>query len=91
MAWIIKYTESALRQLKRLDKSIAVRVLDYMGERIAPVGDPRASGKRLVGPRMGAYWRYRVGDVRVICDIQDEVLVILVVEIGHRREVYRTK
>lgn len=91
MVWTIKYTESSLRQLKRLDKPVAQRVLDYMDERIAVLADPRAAGKNLVGPRMGSYWRYRVGDVRVICDVQDEVLVILVVELGHRREVYRTK
>ena len=91
MAWIIKYTESSLRQLKRLDKPVAQRVLDYMDERIAVLMDPRAAGKNLVGPRMGSYWRYRVGDVRVICDIQDCALVILVVELGHRRDIYRTK
>ena len=91
MAWIIKYAESSLRQLKRLDKSLALRVLDYMEERIAALADPRATGKNLVGPRMGSYWRFLVGDMRVICDIQDETLVILVIDIGHRREIYRTK
>ena len=91
MAWTIKYAESSLRQLKRLDKPVAQRVLDYMDERVAVLVDPRAAGKNLVGPRMGSYWRYRVGDVRVICDVQDEVLVILVIELGHRREVYRTR
>ena len=91
MPWIIKYTESAQRQLKKLDKSAALRVLDYMDERIGILADPRSAGKNLVGPRMGSYWRYRVGDLRVICDIQDQTIVILVIEIGHRREVYRTK
>ena len=91
MAWTIKYTESSLRQLKRLDKPVALRILDYMDERIALLADPRAAGKNLVGPRMGLYWRYRVGDIRVICDIQDHALVVLVVEVGHRREVYRTR
>lgn len=79
MAWTIKCTEASLRQLKKLDKPVAQRVLDYMDERIARLVDPRVAGKNLVGPRMGSYWRYRVGDVRVICDVQDEVLVILVV------------
>ena len=91
MAWIIKYTESSLRQLKRLDKPVAQRILDYMDERIAVLADPRAAGKNLVGPRMGSYWRYRIGDIRVICDAQDHALVILVVEVGHRREVYRRR
>ena len=89
MPWIIKYTESAQRQLKKLDKSAALRVLDYMDERNGILADPRSAGKNLVGPRMGSYWRYRVGDLRVICDIQDQTVVILVIEIGHRREVYR--
>ena len=89
MPWIIKYTESAQRQLKKLDKAAALRVLDYMDERVGILPDPRSAGKNLVGPRMGSYWRYRVGDLRVICDIQDQTVVILVIEIGHRREVYR--
>jgi mRNA interferase RelE/StbE len=62
-----------------------------MDERVAVLADPRVAGKNLVGPRMGSYLRYRFGDARVICDIQDHVLVILVVEVGHRREVYRTR
>jgi len=91
LVWIVKYAESSLRQLKKLDKPVAQRVLDYMDERIAVLADPRAAGKNLVGPRMGSYWRYRIGDVRVICDLQDNALLILVVEVGHRRDVYRTK
>jgi mRNA interferase RelE/StbE len=89
LAWIINYTESALRQLKKLDKSIALRVLDYMDERVATIDDPRTLGKSLVGPKLGAYWRYRVGDIRVICNIQDGEMCVLVIEIGNRREIYR--
>ena len=80
MTWAINYTESALRQLKKLDKSIALRVLDYMDERVATLDDPRTLGKSLVGPKLGAYWRYRVGDIRVICSIQDGEMCVLVVE-----------
>lgn len=89
MAWIINYTESALRQLKKLDKSVALRVVDYMDERVATIDDPRTLGKSLVGPKLGAYWRYRVGDIRVICNIQDGEMCVLVIEIGNRREIYR--
>ena len=89
LAWIINYTESALRQLKKLDRPTALRVLDYMDERVALADDPRILGKSLVGPKLGAYWRYRVGDVRVICNIQDGELCVLVVEIGHRKQVCR--
>lgn len=69
---------SAHRQLKKLDKSVALKVLDYMDERVAVLADPRVAGKNLVGPNLGSYWRYRVGDVRVICDIQDQAVLILV-------------
>ena len=89
MAWTINYTESALRQLKKLDQSIALRVVDYMDERVATVDDPRMLGKNLVGPKLGDYWRYRVGDIRVICNIQDGEMCVLVIEIGNRREIYR--
>ncbi|MSR11221.1 MAG: type II toxin-antitoxin system RelE/ParE family toxin [Gammaproteobacteria bacterium] len=60
-----------------------------MNERIASQEDPRSKGKTLTGPLLGAYWRYRVGDCRVICDLQDSVLCILMIEIGNRKEIYR--
>ena len=89
MVWIIKYTESSSKQLKKLDKQTAIRVLDDMDERVAVLSDPRSLGKNLKGPKMGEYWRYRVGDVRVICNILDGQMTVLVIEIGNRREVYR--
>ena len=89
MVWIIKYTESSTKQLKKLDQQTALRVLNYMDERVAVLADPRSLGKNLKGPKMGEYWRYRVGDIRVICNIVDGQLTVLVVEIGNRREVYR--
>ena len=89
MAWTIDYTETARKTLRKLDKQTARRILDYMDERVAPMDDPRALGKALTGPAFGTYWRYRVGDYRIICDIQDEVVRVLVLEIGNRREVYR--
>ena len=89
MAWIIKYTQSSSKQLKKLDKQNALRVLYYMDERVAVLTDPRSLGKNLKGPKMGEYWRYRVGDIRVICNISDGQMIVLVIEIGNRREVYR--
>ena len=89
MAWIIKYTESSSKQLKKLDKQAVLRVLDHMDERVAVLADPRSLGKNLKGPKMGEYWRYRVGDIRVICNISDGQMTVLVVKIGNRREVYR--
>ena len=89
MAWIIKYTGSASKQLKKLDKAVALRLLDFMDYRVATADDPRALGKSLKGPKLGAYWRYRVGEYRIICNIQDDQVCILVIEIGNRREGYR--
>ena len=89
MAWIFKYTESSSKQIKKLDKQAALRVLDFMDERVASLTDPRSLGKNLKGPRMGEYWRYRVGDIRVICHISDGQMTVLVIQIGNRREVYR--
>jgi mRNA interferase RelE/StbE len=89
LAWIIKYTDSARKQLKKLDKQSAIRILDFMDERISESGNPRSIGKVLTGPKLGTYWRYRVGDYRIICDIQDGQLCVLVIEIGNRKEIYR--
>jgi mRNA interferase RelE/StbE len=86
LAWIIKYTESSSKQLKKLDKQNVFRVLDYMDERVAVLADPRSLGKNLKGPKMGEYWRYRVGDIRVICNISDGHMTVLVIEIGNRRK-----
>ena len=60
-----------------------------MDERVAALDDPRALGKNLKGPKIGEYWRYRVGDIRVICNIVDGQMMVLVIEVGNRREVYR--
>ena len=88
MAWTIDYTDTARKQLLKLDKQTARRIVDFMDARVAPADDPRSTGKALSGP-LGGFWRYRVGDCRVICDIQDGALRVLVVDIGHRHEVYR--
>ena len=88
MAWTIEYTDTAKSLLRKLDKQTARRIVDYMDERIAPLDDPRSTGKSLTGP-LGGLWRYRVGSCRVICDIQDDVLRVLVVNLGNRNEIYR--
>jgi mRNA interferase RelE/StbE len=89
LAWTIEYTDTARKQLHKLERQTAQRILDFMDERIAGDHNPRASGKALTGDALGVYWRYRVGDYRLICDIQDGRLCVLVIEIGNRREVYR--
>jgi len=88
LAWKIEYTETSRNRLRKLDKQVARRIVDYLDTRIAPLANPRSTGKALTGP-MGGLWRFRVGDYRVICEIQDEVLRVLVIEIGNRRDVYR--
>ncbi|MFM8900049.1 MAG: type II toxin-antitoxin system RelE family toxin [Burkholderiales bacterium] len=89
MAWQIELTATAAKQLGQLDKSIAKRIVTFLRSRLAQMDDPRLSGKALTGAQLGAFWRYRVGDYRLICDIQDDKLCVLVIEIGNRREVYR--
>jgi mRNA interferase RelE/StbE len=88
LGWTIDYTETARQQLKKLDRNIARRILDTLEQRISIRDNPRELGKAL-GGSLGTLWRYRVGDYRVICDLEDSVTRILVLQIGHRREVYR--
>jgi mRNA interferase RelE/StbE len=88
LAWTIDYTQTAKKQLRKLDRPVAPRILDFLDDRVAKQDDPRTLGKALTGP-LGTLWRYKIGDFRAICEIQDSVTRILVLQIGHRREVYR--
>ena len=88
LTWTIEYTQTARAQLRKLDKQMARRIVDYMNERVAGLEEPRSLGKALTGP-LGELWRYRVGDCRLICDIQDAALRVLVVRVGSRGKVYR--
>jgi len=88
LAWTIDYSKSARNQLKKLDKPIARRILDFLDNRVAQHDDPRTLGKALTGS-LGTLWRYRIGDYRIICEIQHSTVRILVVHVGHSREVYR--
>ncbi|HBR6622813.1 TPA: type II toxin-antitoxin system RelE/ParE family toxin [Klebsiella pneumoniae] len=87
MVWTINYSDWALKSLRKMDKQNARRIVDFMDLRIAVAADPRQSGKPLKG-ELGEFWRYRVGDYRILCEIRDDELVILAATIGHRREVY---
>lgn len=87
MAWSIKYDPRALKDLKKLDRTIQGEILDYMDNRIATAEDPRNFGKPLRGSKFGL-WRYRVRDFRVICELSEKELVVLVVGIGHRSTIY---
>jgi len=87
LACTIEYDPGALRDLKNLDRQIQREILDYMDERVARAKDPRDFGKPLRASRFGL-WRYRVRDYRIICELQEKRLVVLVVAVGHRITVY---
>lgn len=89
MAWRIELSDSATKQLRRLDPQVAKRILTYLRDRIAPLEDPRSIGEALRGKALGDFWKYRVGDWRIIADIEDGVMRITVIRLGNRREVYR--
>lgn len=88
MAWTIEYAKTAKDQLRKLDKPVARRIVDMLDQRVAAMENPRQTGKALKGP-LGDFWCYRVGEYRIICDIQDSAITVLVLQIGNRREVYR--
>jgi mRNA interferase RelE/StbE len=87
LAWSIEYDPGALKDLKKLDRTIQREILDYMDNRIAAASDPRDFGKPLRGSSFGL-WRYRVRDYRIICELQEERSVVLMVAVGHRSTIY---
>ncbi len=84
MAWSIEFDPSARRELEKLDKSVSDRILKFLRQRLAPLDDPRTIGERLHGP-LRQYWKYRIGDYRLICSLTEDRLVVFVVQLGHRR------
>ena len=88
MAWKIDFDPAALKELEKLDKPVERRILKFLRERVSKLDDPRQIGARLQGTLSGL-WKYRVGDYRVICSLEHNRLVVLVLRIGHRREVYK--
>lgn len=89
MAWKIEFDPAATKELNRLDGVAIKRILRFLHERVARLEDPRSIGEALKGSRLGDFWKYRVGDYRIISRIEDGNLLILVVKIGNRRDVYR--
>lgn len=89
MAWRIEIDKGVQRDMRKLDKQTAKRITSKLRE-ISTLDDPRSTGKALVG-NMAGLWRYRVGDYRIICEIEDDVLLVLVVDVAHRSEVYRRR
>ena len=88
MAWTIEYARSVRKSVEKLDSQTRARIRDFIENRIAVLDDPRTLGKPLKGP-LGGLWRFRVGDYRIICDVQEHRLAVLVLAIADRRAVYR--
>ncbi len=87
MAWTVRISNIAERQLRKLDRPIRDRILDWLDDRIEGCKNPRHFGEPLKGDHAG-WWRYRVGNYRILCDIQDQEIIVLVLTIGHRRKIY---
>lgn len=88
MTWSVEWDERARKELRKLDAETQTRILRYLRERVCGPNSPRRIGKALAGGKSG-FWRYRVGSCRLICAIEDRRLVVLVVAVGQRREIYR--
>ncbi len=89
MAFRVEFDPAALKDLRKLDRAVQQRLVGFLRTRVTALEDPRSLGEALAGARLGNYWKYRVGDWRIICDIQDECIVVRVLRIGNRREIYR--
>jgi len=87
LAWQIEFDPAARKELSKLDPQIAKRILHFLKSRLAKQKDPRELGEALKGSRLGDFWKYRVGDYRIIASIQDNTVCILVLRIGDRKEV----
>jgi mRNA interferase RelE/StbE len=89
MAYAVEVLPSALRDIDQLDAQPRRRILKFLYERVAKLDDPRSIGQALKGSELGEFWKYRVGDYRLVCKIEDDRVVVLVLRIGHRRDIYR--
>lgn len=90
MSWSIQYLSSVKKDTQKFDPQVKRRIKDFLEERVAKLADPRSIGESLKG-QLCEFWKYRVGDYRIICEIKDKELIILAVKIGNRREVYKNK
>ena len=89
MVWQIEFAEAAKKELSKLDPQVARKVTQFLRSRLQTQKNPRSLGQALKGSELGDFWKYRIGDIRIIASIEDHRLVILVVRIGNRREVYK--
>jgi len=89
MAWTIELDSVARRDLKKLDIQTSRRILKFLHQRVSVLDNPRSIGEALTGDTLGGLWKYRVGDYRIITDIQDQKLIVLALRIGHRSNIYK--
>ena len=89
MAWQIEFDESAKKELAKLDRQVARRLIDFLKNRVLSLRDPRSVGQALRGSTLGEFWKYRVGDFRIIASIQDDRMIVLVLRVGNRGDIYR--
>ena len=89
MTWNVEFDAGAKKELEKLDRQVAGRIIKFLATRVTKLDNPRSIGQALKGSELGEFWKYRVGDYRIICEIQDRKLVVLVLRLGNRREVYR--
>ncbi len=87
MSWDYRISEGALKELRKPGPNASRRILSYLDDRIKDTDDPRQSGKALRG-ELGEFWRYRAGDYRILFKMEDDILIVLVVKVGHRRDIY---
>jgi mRNA interferase RelE/StbE len=85
--WVIEFSEEAQKQFNKLDRAVQNRIRNFLRMRLAPLNDPRVIGARLTG-ELSPFWRFRVGDYRIIADILEDRVIIQIVEVGHRRQIY---
>lgn len=90
MKYTVEYTKRAIKQLKKLDKQTSALLLGWIEKNLVDCDNPRQFGKGLTANRKGE-WRYRICDYRLVADIQDDKIVILILNIGHRRDIYKDK
>ncbi len=89
LVWQIEVSDAAKKQLAKMGRTEAKRITSFLRTRIAVLDNPRQLGDALQGARLGGLWRYRVGDYRILVQIKDEVVTVIVIGVGHRGEVYR--
>ena len=88
MAWIVEFSKTAVKQLKKIDKHEQKKIINFLREKIENQSNPKLHGKSLTGDKSDL-WRYRVGDYRIICKLENKALIILVLTIGHRKNIYK--